>query len=86
MAKQNKMPFLECSAKKNLNIESIFTTLTSKIMERISSEAVDPTSHPGIKIGSENKLAKLLAEKDRQVTLETEPSEQKKKKKCCREN
>lgn len=64
------MPFLECSAKKNLNIETIFSTLTSKIMERIVDEQIDATTHPGIKIGSENKLAKVLAECDRQVTLE----------------
>ena len=70
LAKQNKMPFLESSAKKNLNIESIFTTLTTKIMERIESGQVDPSNHPGIKIGSENKLANLLADRDRQqVTL-----------------
>jgi translation initiation factor 2 gamma subunit (eIF-2gamma) len=66
LAKENKMPFIECSAKKNINIDSVFTTLTQKIMERIEADAIDINNHPGIKVGNENKLANILHEKDKE--------------------
>lgn len=68
------MPFLEASAKKGINIDSIFSTLTQKIMERIENKSVDVMNHPGIKVGNENKMAQLMneTEKEKQVKLDSE--------------
>lgn len=53
LAKENKIDFVESSAKLGTNIEEIFSKLNSKILERIDKGQLDIVNHPGIKIGTE---------------------------------
>lgn len=64
LARENKIDFLETSAKLGTNIEEIFNKLNAKILERIDKGQLDITSHPGIKIGSEKYNGVVLEKQD----------------------
>lgn len=53
LAKENRIDFVESSAKNGTNIEEIFTKLNDRILERIDKGTIDVSNHPGIKTGTE---------------------------------
>lgn len=69
-AKENKILFMETSAKNGNNIEKAFECITNIILERIKKGDINPKEELGIKEGS------LVAQKHIEETKS-------KKKSCC---
>lgn len=84
LAKENRIDFLESSAKTGVNIEEIFNKLNNRIIEKIDKELIDVESHPGIKVGTE-KYNNMNYEDHKGVTELTKKPENKKNKEknCC---